>query len=273
MAAATAVLVLAAATPGPAPADRGLADFREGQFAEAFRDWREAADAGDARGALYIGVLYDSGMGVKQDYRQAMAWYRRAASAGSAAGAFNVAVMFDAGLGVAKDPAEAARWYGRAAAGGFARAEYNLAMLYETGTGVPRDRRKAVALYRRAAFAGIAAARAHLVSLGSPYQAPGSAKPDAALRDFAQAQALLLGRGPADMSRMAALFRRAAEQHNALAEYDLGYCYEHGIGVGPDRAQARDFYSRAAADAADPSLRAIAMAGAGGADGGAAGSH
>lgn len=238
----------------------GLADFRQGRFAEAYQDWRRAAQAGDERSALFVGVLYDTGIGVAHDYLRALEWYRRAADAGSAAGAFNVGVMYDAGRGVPPDTKKAAFWYARAAAKGFARAEYNLAMLYEAGTGVPRDRARAVQLYTRAADHGISAARAHLAALGQKFTGTGHDTQNVAMQEFQQAQQILLSRGVADAAHAAELFRRAAEQHNAPAEYDLGYCYESGIGVSRDLAQAYAWYQRAATDATDDALRSIATA-------------
>ncbi len=116
------MLVAASAATGHADTAPGLADFREGRFAEAFEAWRTAAAAGDARGALYVGVLYDTGLGVTQDYGEAAAWYRRAAEAGNAAGAFNMGVLEDAGLGRPKNPQQAADWYAHAADQGFGRA-------------------------------------------------------------------------------------------------------------------------------------------------------
>jgi TPR repeat protein len=79
--------------------------------------------------------------------------------------------------------------------------------------------------------------------------------------DFQQAQQLLLARGPADAARAAGLFRRAAERGNALAEYDYGYCFEHGLGVPRDPGQALAWYQRAASHAADDAVRSIALAG------------
>ncbi len=242
--------------------DLGLVDFRQGRFAEAFQDWRRAAADNDANGALYIGVLYDSGLGVSQDYRQAMQWYRQAAEAGSAAGAFNVGVLYDAGLGVAKDPSQAATWYARAAAAGFGRAAYNLAMMYEAGTGVPRSRQRAAAFYQAAFDHGISAARDHLLALGQPVTATAPKPPGTAMQLFEQAQKILLQRGPREAAEAIVLFRQAAEQHNPLAEYDLGYCFEHGLGVAPDRLQAHDWYRRAVGDAHDDALRSIAETGA-----------
>ena len=38
-----------------------------------------ASDQGDARARYNIGVLYERGWGVQQDYAEAMSWYRTAA--------------------------------------------------------------------------------------------------------------------------------------------------------------------------------------------------
>ncbi len=258
---AVAVVVLGAAGER-GEIDRGLTDWQLGRPAEAFEHWRQASLAGDARGALYIGTLFDTGRGVAPDCRQAMAWYARAAELGSAAGAFNVGVLYDSGLCVAGNPRAAASWYARAAAGGFGRGAYNLALMYEAGTGVPVDHARAMALYRNAAEHGITAARAHLVSFGRPVTSVVRSPPqDPAAKAFEQAQSVLLSRGPADAARMVALLQQAAEQHNSLAEYDLGYCYQRGMGLPTNAVQALSFYRRAAADASDASVRAIAQAG------------
>lgn len=244
----------------------GLDDFQNGRFAEAFQQWTQAAAAGDSRGALFVGVLYDTGLGVGQSYPEALEWYRRAADAGNATGMFNAGVMHDAGRGVPPDPAQAASWYERAAAKGFGRAEYNLGLLYQAGAGVRASRSRAIQLFRRAADHGITAAQAHLQQLGAgqPGQRSSSASAragDPAMADFQQAQQLLLARGPAEATRAAELFHRAAERGNALAEYDYGYCYEHGLGVPRDLAQALAWYQRAASHAADDAVRSIALAG------------
>ena len=259
------VVVLAGAPAAACRADTaaGLADFRAGRFAEALQAWETQADAGDATAALLVGVMNDTGEGVAQNEAAALRWYRRAAAAGSAAAMFNVGVMFDAGRGVAPDRAAAAQWYQRAATAGIGRADYNLALMYEAGDGVPRDRARAIALFRAAAAHGIRAARDHLAQLGRPFAGRSEAGPeDVALRDFQAAEHDLLTRGAADAARAAALFRSAAERHNALAEYDLGYCYENGIGLPVDKRQAYAWYSRAAEDARAGDLKMIAQSGA-----------
>lgn len=292
-------LCLAATVP---QVEVGLRDFQHARFAEAQATWRQAAQAGDPRGALYLGVMYDSGVGASQDFTEAMHWYRQAAAGGSAVATFNIGVLYDGGFGVGPDPSEAAAWYQKAAATGFGRAEYNLAMLYDSGDGVPRDRNRAEALYRSAFAHGIPAASEHLASFRERLQPPArepaapdhrerlklpeqptenprddsptadnsqldDPKPDssddAATREFERAQRAVLTRGAANSARAVRLFRRAAEKHNALAEYDLGYCYEHGLGVAADPAAATLWYNRAANDSADTSLRSMAKTSAG----------
>ena len=179
---------------------------------------------------------------------------------------FNVAVMYDAGRGVLQDHQQAAAWYERAAAEGFARAEYNLALLYEEGIGVPRSRARAVQLYSKAAGHGLSAARAHLARLGVKLDQPSAPRrtrssEDASMLDFQQAQRILLNRGVAEAGQAAELLRRAAEQRNPLAEYNLGYCYEHGLGVSRDPVQAYAWYRRAATHSADRALQSLAMTG------------
>jgi len=61
-----------------------------------------------------LGVMYDKGQGVKQDYAEAVKWYRKAAELGSSASQFNLGVMYSNGQGVLKSGAAAADWYYKA---------------------------------------------------------------------------------------------------------------------------------------------------------------
>jgi TPR repeat protein len=235
-----------------AEANSGLRYFQAGQFAEAFENWSRSAMSGDASSALYVGVLYDTGLGVRQDFVQAREWYRRAADNGNAVAMFNLAVMYDSGRGGPPDLESAAYWYTKAAEKRFGRAEYNLATMYEAGLGVARDRGRAIRLYRAAARDGIAAAAKRLIHLGLPHPGAETQSQDIAMRDFQKAQQILLTRGPTEAAEATALMQRAAEEGNPLAEYDLGYCYD---------AQAIAWYRRAASQAGNAAVSAIAEAG------------
>lgn len=250
------------AVPAQADTREGLAEFRNGRFSEAVREWRAAAGQGDAAAALYLGVLYDTGFGVAQNPAEALAWYERGGERGNVTAMFNAGVMHDAGRGTAADPAAALKWYELASRAGSGRADYDLGLIYEFGTEAAADRQRAIRYFRQAVAHGVPEGRAHLARMGVSYAgAGGPSKPDPAMTAFQQAQRVLLARGPDGDAEAAALFRKAAERGDALAAYNLGYCYEHGIGVSVNVDQALQWYRRSAAGAGDPTLKEIASNG------------
>jgi TPR repeat protein len=229
---------------------QGLDAFSAGRYADALEDWQQAANAGDGQAALYIGLMNDLGRGVAPDAEMARSWYERAAGLGNAVAMFNVGVLFDAGTGVERDRPLAADWYRKAAAKGMPRAAYALGLMHQAGDGVAADQNLARQYFRQALAGGVTAARSHLAALGDPAGAalPGKAETrDPGLAAFDQAQQLLLQRTPESAREAAALLRQAAERGNLLAAYNLGYCYDKGIGVGVDLQQAYVWYGRAAA--------------------------
>jgi uncharacterized protein len=95
-------------------------------------------------GAAYgIGLMYDTGKGVSQDFGEAINWYRKAAEKGFAPAESNLGLMYETGKGVAQDYAQAADWYRRAAEQGLPIVQHNLGNLYSNGRGVPQDRVRA----------------------------------------------------------------------------------------------------------------------------------
>ena len=52
---------------------------------------------------------------------------------------YNLGVMYDNGQGVPQDYKEAVKWYRLSAEQGFAEAQYNLGLMYYKGQGVPQD--------------------------------------------------------------------------------------------------------------------------------------
>ena len=64
--------------------------------------------------------------------------------------ACNLGYLYESGVGVEQDWTKAVQWYTRSAERGYARGQYNLAWCYEHGKGVARDRDRAVRLYEQA---------------------------------------------------------------------------------------------------------------------------
>ena len=81
------------------------------------------AEQGDAKAQFDLGLKYDTGDGVPQDYAEAANWYRKAAEQGYAKAQFNLGTMYDEGRGVRQDFAEAAKWYRKAKDQGVANAQ------------------------------------------------------------------------------------------------------------------------------------------------------
>jgi len=76
-----------------------------------------------------------------------MKWYRLAAEQGNAIAQANLGVMYEDGEGVPQDYKEAAKWYRLAAEQGEADAQLFLANLYSTGKGMPQDYKEAYIWY------------------------------------------------------------------------------------------------------------------------------
>jgi TPR repeat protein len=89
----------------------------------------KSGGAGEANAMSNIGVLYDNGQGVAQDYAQAMQWYQKAAAEGNTNAMFIIGYFYQHGHGVAQDRDQAAQWWKKAAALGNQVAIDNLKRL------------------------------------------------------------------------------------------------------------------------------------------------
>ena len=121
------------------PFEDGVTAFNRGDYAQAVKSFRNAAEQGNADALLNLGFMYNRGKGVPQDYAKALVWYRKAAEQGYALAQFNLGLMYHKGEGVKQDNAEAVMWYREAAEQGFADAQINLGLMYSKGGGVPQD--------------------------------------------------------------------------------------------------------------------------------------
>jgi|GEM_PF-6043788 len=54
---------------------------------------RKAAEQGDAKAQNHLGMMYYTGMGMTQDYKQAEFWFRKAATQGDATAQNNLYIM------------------------------------------------------------------------------------------------------------------------------------------------------------------------------------
>jgi len=141
--------------------------FDEGLGVEVDRrqayDWCQgAAKRGHAESMNRLGVLFLRGYGVPLNAAAALAWFRRAAAKGSLTAVNNIALLYFYGLGVHQSYAQAAKLLKQSAAQGDADAQHKLGGMYDDGLGAARDRRRAKALYLKSAAQGYAPAIANL---------------------------------------------------------------------------------------------------------------
>ena len=96
----------------------GMDARNRGDFAKALREWRPLAEQGDARAQYYLGLLYENGDGVPQDYEKAREWYEKSAAQGEANAQFYLGLLSAFGRGGPLDLAQAHMWYSLAAGKG-----------------------------------------------------------------------------------------------------------------------------------------------------------
>lgn len=185
---------------------------------------RKWAEKGNAEKQLTLGVMYETGTKVQQDYIEAESWYRRAAEQGYAPAQTALGSLFKNGRGVPKDYAEALKWYTEAAKKEDMRAQFALGEMYDNGLGVQEDQGEAAKWYRKVAEKGFVLAQ---FSLGSMYE-NGSGVP----KDYTQA---------------VNWYRKAAEQGEPRAQNNLGWMCADGLGVPQDYAEAVKWFLKAAA--------------------------
>ncbi len=62
--------------PAWAGFDEGVAAYQRGDYATALREWRPLAEQGHAPAQFILGIMYEDGQGVPQDYAETLKLYR-----------------------------------------------------------------------------------------------------------------------------------------------------------------------------------------------------
>jgi TPR repeat protein len=131
---------------GNANFEAGIAAYQANDLPLAYKAFLAAAKEGHADSQFNVASMYEQGIGVGKDEKEAVVWYGKAASQGSAAAQFNLGVLYENGRGTKIDFANANEWYRKAAVQGDALAIGNLGMLYVRGQGVKENKIAGVAL-------------------------------------------------------------------------------------------------------------------------------
>ena len=103
------------------------------------REIKKLAESGDVEAQFNLGLIYDQGQGVPQNYSEAVKWYRKAADQGHADAQYFLGTMYVQGQGVPLNYAEATKWLKKAAEQGLTDAQFILGGMYYHGQGVLKN--------------------------------------------------------------------------------------------------------------------------------------
>ncbi len=203
-----------------------------------------------------LGIVFENGLGMKENQVRAHELFEGAASRGNAFAGYCLAERYLTGIGVPTDFGQAVHWYEQSARRGFAPAMLALSTLHEAGYGVTRNNAKALAYATEAADLGYppalaALAHMHAGGIGIDrnedealrlYQRAGDAgDADACL----QAAALMERLNADDPSTAVAWYRRAADLGSREARDRLVEIYTRGLlGEKIDLDRAREYAKR-----------------------------
>ena len=215
--------------------------FRDGQrfygqqqFNKAVQSWQRAVDSEQKHGASHAflsNMRLEGRPGVLPDVIRAFALASAGATVGCAHSKGALGRCLVTGAGCDKDERRGLEIASESAAEGSCFGQFVVGRCYDYGTAqVKQDHAQASQLYRLASAKGHAAAQ---INLGTMMFVEGNAAANA--EDFDE-----------KMSKAELLFRRAAKQKNAWAEYNLGVMFEDGAGVAQDHAKAAELFRSAA---------------------------
>ena len=79
-----------------------------------FKETLQVAEQGNAEAQFNLGVMYEGGQGVRQDYTKAVQWFRKAAEQGYANAQYNLGAMYANGQRIRQNYKIAKEWFGKA---------------------------------------------------------------------------------------------------------------------------------------------------------------
>ena len=167
------------------------------------------------------GAVREKALRFVKDPAQAVDLLRKSAELGDGAAMASLGDCYANGTGVVKDPVEAVAWYLKAAGKKNPQGQLSYADCLRDGSGVERNEEESGKWLRLAVAQNHAPA---LVQMGH----------------------LLLAQGPSKAVEAFQCFEKAATKDHAKGQYELGCCYENGIGVARDPGEAAFWYRKSA---------------------------
>ncbi|MCD6026598.1 MAG: Sel1-repeat containing protein [Solimicrobium sp.] len=247
--------------------------IKEESYVQAFDLFKHLAEKynnSDAQNTL--GDLYLEGLGVAQDFIEAMVCYKTAVENENTVALVNLGYLFCNGLGVELNFGEAVICFNTAAEKGEAAAFTHLGLLYQLGQGVPKDYKKAMTCFKTAAQSGDFSSYGnmgivHHLGLGVPidfkeamtcYEIAARHGETFVLNNIGILYHLGLG-VPQDFKSAMIFYKAAVESGTALAYSNIGELYQLGLGVRQDYKEAMKWFKAGAAKGSDYAFFCMAL--------------
>ena len=106
----TAVAAFLSAAGGAFAINKAFTALANHDYATAYKEFKIAADQGDAPAQYNLGVMCKNGTGMPVDYAAAFRWFQLAADQGHVRAQYNLARMYYEGQGVKQDYVRAYMW-------------------------------------------------------------------------------------------------------------------------------------------------------------------
>ena len=189
---------------------------------EAFAWYTKAAMADENEGIFALGRCYKQGIGTEEDWDKALEWFGKGAEKNESRCLTELGLAYENGNGVEENPQKAVEYMTRAAEQDYGYAQFKMGDYYFFGCGpCLEDNKKAVEWYEKAVANEIPMA---MLRMGDYY-----------LYDYDSLN---------ESEKAFAYFKKAAEYE--WYNEGLGICYEMGIGVEDNEAEAFKYYTLAA---------------------------
>lgn len=111
----------------------------EGNLDSAFNLYENGAFREYSRAENNLGLMYEKGAPIKQDYFKAMNYYHMAYQKGNPYAAYNLGRMFEKGLGTSVDLKKAFKLFQFSALRGHRPAQHKIGSFYAEGQGIPKN--------------------------------------------------------------------------------------------------------------------------------------
>lgn len=236
--------------------DLAYGAFQRGEYLTAFQIALPLAEKGDAAAQTLIAELYEKGLGIARDTKQAAIWYEIAAKSGNREAQFSYALKLIQGKDVARDKKTGEAMMKEAAEAGHPIAMFNHANQIIANRPTSAGYRLALPYYEKAAEnrlgdAYYALSVIYKEGLTTGIQDPAKARKwlERAARagvDTAQVElgiALINGTdGPKDLELAFNVLSNAAIAGNVIAQNRVAHMYLQGIGIKPSKVEAAKWH-------------------------------